>query len=339
MKLAAEKNINRYSFPVIAKKGNPLCHDQVFRQGAFQFLCETGILGAQQFMILDVLSTIVIHSTYNYPITQKIDFHDRIPTMSDKRVQNVSNNFMSKAMIDYMIKDRYQCGEDVIPEGYYRKGGLLSVDSKYGRMKEIRMLVLNDGFLKKKVSILKKYSSSEIYEMIKRTAECKIKMYYPIRCFENNSFINIPNRIYKFSSSFFRLGDVKPSKLSKNGCILERYYELKFDTLLGYSFIQNVLSGYTDLLPDKFYSMSEYSQLFYRFLILPYFKKVKNPISLKEIKNRLVLKTYDTYMLRQTVKRILAELENNSFIRNSKEIFKEGEYHYGYDRLTWNEIT
>ncbi|OQC14399.1 MAG: hypothetical protein BWX72_01360 [Firmicutes bacterium ADurb.Bin080] len=338
MKLAAEKNLNRYSFPVVATKGKPLSHNKAFKQGDFQFLCEKGILGAKQFMVLDAVATLAIHSTYNYPITQKINCNDRIPTMNDQRVKNNSESFMSKAMLEYMVKDTYQTGKDVIPECYYRDGGLLSIDSKYGRMKGVRSITINDGFLRKNLSVFKKYSSAEISEMIQRTADCKIKMYYPIRCCENDSYINIPNRIYKFSSSFFRLIDVKPSKLSKNGFVLERKYTLIFDTVLGYSFLQNVLSCFTDLLPEKFYFMTEYGQLFYRLLILPYYKNVKNPIGLKEIKNRLVLKTSNTTMVRKTIKRILDELEANSFIRAPKEIKKEGEYYYAYIRLKWEEI-
>ena len=63
---------------------------------------------------------------------------------------------------------------------------------------------------------------------------------------------------------------------------MERSYRILFNTYLGYFYFQNaVASLYTDLLPDKFYSMSDYAQLYYRLLILPYFGKVKHSDTLK----------------------------------------------------------
>jgi hypothetical protein len=340
MKLAAEKNLNRHSFPVIATKGKPLCHNQVFKQGNSQFLCEAGTYGPKQMMVLDLLATHIIHGTYNLPGKPEIDFADRIPTSNDKRVQNKSRLCMTKTLISHLVDHIYLYPEqkDIIPEHYYQDARLASIDGEYGRMKKIQTIWINDRELKKKLPIFKQYSSNEIYEMIKRTAECKIRMNYPIRCFDNGAFINIENKIFRIPSSFFRLIEVKNLKLSADNHILEREYEIRFDTILGYLFIQNAISCYTDLLPLKFYNLTDYAQLFYRLLILPYYKQVKNPIGLKEIKNRLVLKTYDTYMVRQTIKRILDELEANSFIKEPKEIKQNGEYFYGYVKTAWKEI-
>jgi len=84
--------------------------------------------------------------------------------------------------------------------------------------------------------------------------------------------------------------------------------------------------------------MSEYAQLFYRLLILPYYDGKKIPISLEEIKARLVLKS-ENYMSRKVVKRILEELESNHFISNPEEILKEGAYWYQYKKNDWKTIT
>jgi predicted transcriptional regulator len=43
-------------------------------------------------------------------------------------------------------------------------------------------------------------------------------------------------------------------------------------------------------------------------------------------------------MVRQTIKRILDELEANSFIKEPKEIKQNGEYFYGYVKTAWKEI-
>jgi hypothetical protein len=84
--------------------------------------------------------------------------------------------------------------------------------------------------------------------------------------------------------------------------------------------------------------MSEYAQLFYRMLILPYYNGAKIPISLKEIKERLVLKS-DNSMTRKVVKRILDELESNRLISNPMEIIKEESYWYQYKKNDWKTIT
>jgi hypothetical protein len=132
--------------------------------------------------------------------------------------------------------------------------------------------------------------------------------------------------------------NVQDSQISKDGHVLEREYTIRLDTFLGYFFTQNCLSCYTDLLPGKFYSMSDYSQLFYRLLILPYYNDIKNPIAIEEIKKRLVLKTKDTYMVRKVVKRILDELESNGFINEPKEEKPGGKYLYSYTKNSWKEI-
>ena len=102
--------------------------------------------------------------------------------------------------------------------------------------------------------------------------------------------------------------------------------------------MQNVLCCHTSLLPGHFYNMTEYAQLFYRMLVLLYYNGKKIPISLKEIKARLVLKS-DNSMSRKVVERILKELKSNRFISNPKEIKREGSYWYTYKKNEWKTIT
>jgi len=100
-----------------------------------------------------------------------------------------------------------------------------------------------------------------------------------------------------------------------------------------------------DLLPGKFYEMSDYAQLYYRLFILSYFpnKKTgrtpKNPIFIDEIRKRLVLKTKDTYSVRQIAKRILDELVRYNFIKDYAEEKLDMKYVYRYTRNSWKEIT
>ena len=162
-------------------------------------------------------------------------------------------------------------------------------------------------------------------------------MTLPVRFFEKEKYQNYPYVNNNCASNLFTLVGVDAARTAKNGNILERDYGIRFDTFLGYFFIQNVMSCYTDLLPGHFYEMSSYAQLFYRLLILPYFKGAKIPMALEEIKARLVLKS-ENYMCRKVVKRILKELELNRFISGAKEIKKEGAYCYQYTKNKWKTI-
>ncbi len=86
MKLAAEKNLNRYSFPVIATKGKPLCHNQVLNKAIPSFFAKQEYM-AEADDDNNLLGTYMIHGTYNFPSKREIDYTDRIPTSNDKRVQ------------------------------------------------------------------------------------------------------------------------------------------------------------------------------------------------------------------------------------------------------------
>ena len=65
MKLAAEKNLNKFAFPVISLKGKPVNYPFKASYGSLDFGCGSGIFGPKNWMIMDVLGTYIIHSTYN----------------------------------------------------------------------------------------------------------------------------------------------------------------------------------------------------------------------------------------------------------------------------------
>jgi hypothetical protein len=100
-----------------------------------------------------------------------------------------------------------------------------------------------------------------------------------------------------------------------------------------------------DLLPGKFYEMSDYAQLYYRLFILSYYpnkatgKIPKNPLSIEEIRKRLALKTKDTSMVRKVIRRILEELKANNFIGGFTEEKLDRKYVYRYVKNSWQEIT
>jgi len=338
MKLAAEKNLNKYVFPIFSIKGRKITYPYKIEMGSYGLLCENGAFGASNWMIMDILGTYIIHKLHNNR-EGKVEFKHKIPTSMDSRVKKTSSLYISEKLLKHLANRLSPADQGIIPQYFYSGDvNLQEIDPLHNRMKKPQGIKITDSYLKEQVPILSKYSSNQIHGLIKSTSEWMVRMNYPIRFFDGKNYQNFSFNNYKIPCTLFRLLEVRNSKVSKDGHILEREYSIRFDTLLGYFYVQNCLSCYVDLLPDKFYLMSDYAQLFYRMLILPYFDDFKNPIGIEEVRKRLVLKTKDTYMVRKVVKRILDELESNSYIKEPREDKLNGKYAYSYKKSTWKEI-
>jgi hypothetical protein len=241
--------------------------------------------------------------------------------------------------------------EGVIPASFSEDEKLYDVDKAHGRINKIKTVILNDGQLRRELPFLRKYSSKQIMEMIVQTYKCQLWMNYPICYYTGKRYALFPFNNFGFNSRLFTLKGVRASKISKESekspkaRVLEREYLIEFNTILGYAFMQNMFASYIDLIPGKFYAMSPYAQLYYRIFILSYFpikgsgKIPKNPLSIDEIRQRLVMKTKDTYAVRKIVKRILEELKANRFIKDYSEELIDRKYFYRYIRNSWKEIT
>jgi hypothetical protein len=315
MKLAAEKNLNKLAFPLFSIKGRNIVNPCSVSYSTFGFSCEQGEFGPKNWTIMDILGTYFIHLFYNTK-EGKIEFHHKIPTQNDPRVKQKSSFGISYKLLQFLAKEMRPITQGIIPDAYYNdNANLRDIDSSRSRMKKVINVTFTDDCLKEQILFLKRYSSQQVAEMFRKTSECLIRINLPVRFFDGNNYQNFAFNNYHLPCRLFTLSQVKNSKVSSDGHILEREYSIKFDTFFGYFYAQNCVSCYVDLPPDKFYLMSDYAQLFYRMLILPYFNNIKNPIGIEEIRRRLVLKTKDKYMVRQVVKRILDELEGNSFIK------------------------
>lgn len=341
IKLATEKNLNRYLSPVISLKGKSIKKYPIANKGIDTLsVCDHGTIGAGELMLMDILGTCITHAMNNCSYRKGVNFSQRIPKNSDNDVQKISGSRIPPEMLSQVIKGIENCENGIIPERFYDdKKATLMINSCSYTMDPPIEFVLTDSLLFKQLPFLKKKikTSKRLLELFTKTANCKLRMNFPITLFEEGEYKKHQYGNINSPSNLFSL-EVKNDKVSLNGNILSRKYRIKFDTLLGYFFIQNILSCSTNLLPGHFYNMSEYAQLFYRMLILLYYNGVKIPISLKEIKARLVLKS-DNSMSRKVVKRILEELELNRFISNPKEIIKEGTYWYRYHKNDWKTIT
>lgn len=357
MKLAAEKNLNKFAFPVFSIKGRPIEKYPVsVKFSTYELICYQGSFDAKSFMILDILGTLVMHGAYKKK-NSLIDFKNRIPTSKGNQVKELSEFCISKSILDNVVKNVHtpypppEFDNDYRYPDHYKnftaelehfsiEGALSGEDKKYNRAKKVFEITITDSELKMHVSFLKRYSSKELSEMIRRVANFRITMHYPVRFF-NYTTKDYENYVYEnhgYPCSFFTLKENGNDKISVNGKILSRSYRISFNTMLGFFFIQNCLSCYTDLIPFRFYDMSDYAQLFYRILILPYYGDIKNPIEMDEIRNRLLFKTKDRSMVRKVIMRILNELTDNGFIGDPREEKVNGKYVYHYTKNTWKQI-
>jgi hypothetical protein len=340
IKLASEKSFNRSICPVMNIKGKTVTYPFVLKYDNFHLQSGRGILGPKNMMIMDIIGTKLIHFLH-----ENQSFSSRIPMSNEKSVKALSGKFMSAKLIGYMTGHLSPLQEGKIPEGWYSEEGKLSdIDEEHTRIKKPLFITLNDGNLRRELPFLRKYSSKQIHDIIVQTSECVLWMNYPICIYTGKRYEVFPFDNFGLNSRLFTLEKIYP-KVSKNNNVLEREYLIRFDTILGYAFMQNVASCYTDLLPGNFYEMSDYAQLYYRLFILCYFpnkktgKTPKNPISIDEIRQRLVLTTKDMFMVKKVIRRILEELTENHFIKGFTEEVLDKKYVYGYTRNSWKEMT
>jgi hypothetical protein len=286
---------------------------------------------------MDILATCVFHGIYRNP-NKPIDFNSKKPKATQRIIHDGSRMGINEEVIDALIKKSHQDKTGRIDESEFNDIMKNYYFDRSRPPRGIPQFAFTDGELKKQVPFLREYTSLDIYNMFKNAADCKVGMKYPVRFLEGSSKKNIEYCNYDYPCSFFTIGNIEYSKISKDNHVLERRYTVRFDTYLGYFFIHNVLSAYTDWLPENFYSLSETAQLYYRRCIIPFYNGVKSTLKLEEVQSRLQLKTKDTHALRRVIKRCMAELETATYIKDAKEEFLYGHYCYTAHRTPWGQL-
>lgn len=288
-------------------------------------------------IVMDILGTYIYHMAYRNP-GDPIDCNKKKYTSDDHVVYETSRRGIHEHVLDSLIRKSQDEKASIIDEYEYKE---LVAENYYDRNippRPILTLRLTDGVLKKHFPFLKEYTSVNIHNMFKSAADCKVGMYYPVRFLEGRSTHNKKYNNFDYPCSFFTMTDVDCSKVSKDGNVLERRYTVKFDTCLGYFFIHNVLSCYTDWLPMNFYQLSDTAQLYYRRCVLPFYNGVKSTLTIEEVQSRLQLKTPDTHGLRRVIKNGLAELEAATYIKNAKEEYLHGHFRYTAYKTPWTQM-
>lgn len=104
-------------------------------------------------------------------------------------------------------------------------------------------------------------SSTQIKDLLLETSRVEFKLTFPVRLKCTRSKENTHRMNYY--SRFFELADVELNKKS-NGVVLARQYTVRFNTLLGGLFVNNLLAKFNDRIDHRFYLLPDSAQIFYR---------------------------------------------------------------------------
>ena len=187
-----------------------------------------------------------------------------------------------------------------------------------------KTIIIDDLFLWKNYPFLTKFSSTQLFNFLNDTSKYKIKGTIKIRIKNNNG----SKRKYKLVSheldTFENIFNIELLSQNNGNYINEKYmkprdrkYKIKFDSLLGFVFIQDIQTLNIDVLNSDFYSLPEFAQFIYRKLILK--RKIGTDIILylDDLKSFLALKT-NSVDLRFIIEKNLKALEDFGLIKWSK---------------------
>jgi len=336
MILVTEKNLNKFAYPVFSAKGRNITTPYSIEESTGKFICQEGFMKPSNWIMMDILGTYIYHVAYRHP-QDPIDCNKKKYNAKDSEAYYTSRYGMNEDVLDALIRRSQDYKTGIIDDAEYKE---ITEDYYHDRdipPRKIITLNLTDGDLKKHFPFLKEYSSLDILNMIESTADCKVGMMYPVRFLDMESTHSKQYSNYDCPCSFFTLTDITGTKMSKDRHVLERRYALRFNTYLGYFFIQNIVSCYTDWIPDNFYRLSDTAQLYYRRCVIQYFNGVKETLNIEEIKSRLQLKT-EGHSLRKVIRRCLSELEAATYVKDTREQYLYGHYCYTARKTPWQEL-
>jgi len=160
-------------------------------------------------------------------------------------------------------------------------------------------------------------SSSEIMTLLLETSRVEFKLTFPVRLKSTGSKENTHRMNYY--SRFFEIG-VEDVKVKSNGIVMNRRYQIFFNTLLGELFVNNLLGKFNDRIDIGFYLLPDSAQIFYRRALLHNnFGKI--PFSLATIAEYTGLKDSNRRNLAVTVEtNILRPLRESGYIDSYENI-------------------
>jgi hypothetical protein len=170
--------------------------------------------------------------------------------------------FLLKQGGDCLPKDSSPIFDDLIEiqqrENQFNNGQTLGISNM-----TIHSVSFNDDDFKKASGL--RLSTSDILELLLETSRVEFKLTFPVRLKSTDSKENRHHMNY--FSRFFELG-YEDTKVKSNGVVLGRRYHVRFNTLLGELFVNNLLARFNDKISLHFYLLPDSAQIFYRRALL-----------------------------------------------------------------------
>ena len=252
----------------------------------------SGEFGSKQLMLLDIFTTLAFHNTYNNK-GYEIEFNE---FLFDNKKTKITNkfNFNKENLIQDIL--------DIKP---------ITIE-------------FTDKYLRKKLPCIDKIKKQDLFKLINNLSKNIIKMRYPIYYYNDGKFIkNVETSTTRFESCLFSL------EFSKVKSIIN--YKITFDTILGKLLMNNVLSVHRGIVIDKFYKLNSTTQMLYRYFMLHQQGHMKKDLDIKEIKNKLNLKSSEYDLIRIIIPKCLESLKQNNFI--SKWVFDQMTTKFKYEHV------
>jgi len=195
-------------------------------------------------------------------------------------------------------------------------------------------ILVNDLFLWKNYPFLMGLSSTQLFNLLNNTSNCKIKGFIKVRVKNDNGSTKKHKLVsYKLNEfeNIFNLdivsqnnGNYKNEKYMKPR---DREYKINFNSILGFILMQDIQTLNTDIINSNFYSLPEFAQFIYRKLMLTRKINTNIEIYLDELKSFLAVRSSDTH-LKNMIEKNLNSLEDVGLIKWSR----------GKSKLIWYSL-
>lgn len=301
------------------------------------FICTKGIFTEKHWQLLDIIGTLIFHCYYlserssektrnNYNINlidvngdetlcpySTINPNDHVPNRNSNVIKDFSSKNISLESFKILSENDSKIGS--------RECNLKDSfgNNLFGLPKRI---IFKDLELRKifgNLPILYQKNFPQLIDDLSSIRQC-VSLDVKFFSKEENKYKTI-RYSNKIPCGFFSINKIQKKDNPKRSSFF--IYDLVFDTLIGYIFVHNILSGNFNLLNSSFYDMSEEAQIIYKTILRRWYSKKPMKLTKNQIISKFKTMPYSKNDQDNLIKNILIELKDNKFIEISDEDIKK----------------
>jgi hypothetical protein len=245
-----------------------------------------GVWGAEEYMVIDVLSDILRY----------LEYMNKKPRASE--VNKKISRFDSRAV-----------------EGFFSGGGLVP---KYS----VQLPAIPYSKIVTRYDFLRKYGPKKLHLLIERTSKIRLICQYRYKIMEKESDSTFDSGKTKKTATIVKYG-FKPaapqSLFDFEYCLDTLSYVFKFNSGIGALFANNILAAEWEWLPSEIYSLSRNAQNLYRKYLLTKKQGTEIRVRISDIARTLNIMTPNQTARRKAIERYLEELAGLGLIKYKVE--------------------